>query len=337
MSITPKRQAELHIAAFTHEDTLASSITLPLEILTGAAQALGRSSSQPLNFSCFSTEGGALALGSGLSLGTCPLSEFEDADLLIVPAIWRQPQRVLRRDAEQIEIIKKHIEADRLTVSVGSGSFLLAETGAMHGRSMTTHWQWFDAFARRYPSVNLERRQLITQSKAVFCVGSVNSVADLMIYLCGEIFSQRAARHIESQFSPEIRQRFSPSPLGSSRDLHPDELVADAQSEVIKDLRAPLCISKLASMLEISSRTLTRRFKSATGVTISTYLRERRLDEAQSLLRRTNLSVTEVGNTVGHADPSHFARTFRKQTGLTPTAYRALVRQKAFEVAERTT
>ncbi|GIR69431.1 MAG: hypothetical protein CM15mP74_06820 [Halieaceae bacterium] len=54
------------------------------------------------------------------------------------------------------------------------------------------------------------------------------------------------------------------------------------------------------------------------GVTISAYLRERRLDEAQSLLRRTNLSVTEVGSAVGHPDPSHFTRMFREQTGLTP-------------------
>ena len=90
---------------------------------------------------------------------------------------------------------------------------------------------------------------MITQSGAVFCVGSVNSVADLMIYLCGEIFSQRVARHIESQFSPEINSGSLPPP-GLPRDLHPDELIADAQSELMKDLRAPLCIPKLASMLE---------------------------------------------------------------------------------------
>ncbi len=181
MTITPKRRAEFHIAALTHEDMLASSIALPLEILTGAAQALGRSSAHRLNVSCFSSKGGALPVGAGLSVGTRPLSEFQDADLLIVPAIWRQPQRVLRRHAEQIRVIKRHIEADRLTISVGSGSFLLAETGAMRGRSMTTHWQWFDAFARRYPAVNLERRQLITQSGAGFCAGSVNSVAALLM------------------------------------------------------------------------------------------------------------------------------------------------------------
>ena len=86
--------------------------------------------------------------------------------------------------------------------------------------------------------MQLERRQLITQSDNVFCVSSVNSVADLMVYLCGELFSPRVARHIENQFSPEIRQRFSPSPVGAPKDLHHDELIADVQTQLNRDLRA---------------------------------------------------------------------------------------------------
>ena len=214
MNITPYTESLFRIAALTHEDMLASSLTLPLEILTGAAQALGRAGRQRLSTDCFSQVGGPLKIQSGLTLATRPLSELTQADLLIVPAIWRQPQRVLHRHPEQIAVIEQHVGAGGLTISVGSGSFLLAETEHMTGRTMTTHWQWFDTFAHRYPRVQLERRQLITQSDNVFCVSSVNSVADLMVYLCGELFSPRVARHIENQFSPEIRQR-SPPPLSA--------------------------------------------------------------------------------------------------------------------------
>jgi transcriptional regulator GlxA family with amidase domain len=249
---------------------------------------------------------------------------------LIVPAIWRQPQRVLRRHPEQIALIEQHVSAGGLTISVGSGSFLLAETGRMKGRTMTTHWQWFDAFAHRYPGVQLERRRLITQSNSVFCVSSVNSVADLMVYLCGELFSPRVARYIENQFSPEIRQRFSPSPVGTPRDLHHDELIADVQTELNRDLRAAPAVTALASQLGVSTRTLMRRFKFATGVSIGQYLQQRRLDEAQALLRRTNLSITEVGVAVGLHDASHFSRMFREKTGLTPSAFRTAVRDKSF-------
>ena len=328
------RSGKFRVAALLHSDILASSVTLPLEILTGASQAIGRIGTRSLDIACFSEDGGALPIQSGITLDTLPLSDLVDTDLLIVPAIWRQPQRVLRRESRQVALIAQHIAAGGLTVSVGSGSFLLAETGLMTDRSMTTHWQWFDAFAQRYPSVALERRQLITQSDSVFCVSSVNSVADLMVYLCGDIFSPRVARHIESQFSPEIRQRFSPSPLGAPRDLHHDELVADIQIELLRDLREPIRIAELAASSGVSERTLARRFRSATGVSISGYLQQRRLDEAQALLRRTNLSVTEVGSAVGLHDPSHFTRTFRQLTGLTPTAFRTAVRQKGFGVAQ---
>ena len=330
MTIAPNTGSLFRIAALTHEDMLASSLTLPLEILTGAAQALGRAGRQRLSVDCFSYVGGPLTIQSGLTLATTPLSELTQADLLIVPAIWRQPQRVLRRHPELIAVIDQHVGAGGLTISVGSGSFLLAETGRMAGRTMTTHWQWFDTFAHRYPRVQLERRQLITQSDNVFCVSSVNSVADLMVYLCGELFSPRVARHIENQFSPEIRQRFSPSPVGAPRDLHHDELIADVQTELNRDLRNAPAMSALATQLGVSPRTLIRRFKSATGVSIGQYLQQRRLDEAQALLRRTNLSITEVGVAVGINDASHFSRMFREQTGLTPSAFRTAVRDKSF-------
>jgi AraC-like DNA-binding protein len=60
------------------------------------------------------------------------------------------------------------------------------------------------------------------------------------------------------------------------------------------------------------------------------YRQQRRLDEAQALLRRTNLSIMEIGHAVGLSDASHFTRMFREQTGLTPSRYRISVREKAF-------
>jgi AraC-like DNA-binding protein len=60
------------------------------------------------------------------------------------------------------------------------------------------------------------------------------------------------------------------------------------------------------------------------------YRQQRRLDEAQALLRRTNLSIMEIGHAVGLTDASHFTRMFREQTGLTPSGYRIAVREKAF-------
>ncbi len=330
MHISPLLASPFRVAALVHEHMLASSVTLPMEILTGAAQTKSQRSVQTLQFECFSSSGGLLVTQSGLTIATQPLDAIDHIDLMIIPAIWRHPGRVIRKHPDHIERISAHVAQGGLTVSVGSGTFLLAETGTMAGRSVTTHWQWFDTFAARYPAIQLERQQLITQSGPIYCVSSVNSVADLMVYLCSEIFSMRAARHIENQFSPEIRQRFSPSTVGAPRELHGDELVADAQIEIAKDLRGIPSVPDLAARFGVSARTLSRRFKMAAGLSIGDYALRRRLDEAQSLLRRTNLSVTEVAFEVGLTDPSHFTRVFREQLGLTPTRYRAAVREKAF-------
>ena len=331
----PKKWDSLQVAALLHEDVLASSIALPMEILTGAAQAFGQPAVESVSINYYGKKAGPLTIQSGLTLFVDSIDLLPKADLLIIPAIWRQPLRVIRRHPKLINAVKEHLKDNGLTVSVGSGSFLLAETGLMAGRSATTHWHWFDAFAQRYPNVQLARNQLITQAGQVFCAGSVNSVADLMLYLCSQLFSTRVARHIENQFSPEIRQRFSPSPVGVSRDLHSDELVADAQIELNRDLRQSFSMDALATSFKVSKRTLARRFKTATGVPPGQYLQALRLSEAKVLLRRSNLSVTEIGMAVGLYDPSHFARVFRAQVGVSPRAFRIAVRGKSFGIGDK--
>lgn len=67
---------------------------------------------------------------------------------------------------------------------------------------------------------------------------------------------------------------------------------------------------------------LSRQFKEETGVTVSEYIRDLRLREAQRLLRETDASVTEIGDYVGYPDNNYFIKVFRGKYGLTPGAYR---------------
>ncbi|HEY0100644.1 MAG TPA: AraC family transcriptional regulator [Pyrinomonadaceae bacterium] len=47
-----------------------------------------------------------------------------------------------------------------------------------------------------------------------------------------------------------------------------------------------------------------------------------RMNEARRLLRETKMGVVDVALEVGYANPSHFARLFRRETGLSPSNYR---------------
>ncbi len=324
----------LRVVAALYPRALATSIALPLDVLqaAGNAASAGRRGHKPVSLQLASSQSEPVELTGGVRLAPAiGLDQVEPCDMLLLPGLWRNPQPVLRRESAWLPLLRRLQEAGTIICSVGTGSCFLAEAGLLDGRAATTHWHYFDAFADRYPQVQLKRRHLITQSDQIYCAGSVNSVADLMIHLVEGWFGQRIARQIESQFSPEIRRPFRAHAFQSVDDsAHHDELVLAAQERLQDQLHQPLSLAALAAELQCSPRTLTRRFNAATGQTPSAFLRNQRLVAARELLRTTNLSVGEIAWQVGLQDVSYFTALFQKHEGLTPGRYRKSVRGKLF-------
>ena len=320
------------IGALVHEFALASSVTLPTELAMAAAQASGQSTgTDDLLVTLFSPNGGSIRTSGGLEIMTQPIAEAASLDLLVIAAIWRDPRRVIKRYPELIPFIAKLVNQGSSIAAVGTGSFLLAETGLLDKKPATTHWFWLDEFASRYPAVDLRRDELIVQSDNLYCAGSVNSISDLLVYLMGNFYNTHIARHVENQFSPEIRRRFKSTQLGSQviRE-HRDEVVLDVQMYMQEKFTQSLSMISIAAMFDLSERTLTRRFQRAAGTTPWQYLLNLRLSEAESLLRTTNLSITEIAAEVGMVDLAHFSRQFKKANRLSPSEYRKAVRGKVF-------
>ena len=81
-------------------------------------------------------------------------------------------------------------------------------------------------------------------------------------------------------------------------------------------------ISSFSASLGFTSAYLTKLFNRYKGDTPLKYLTDIRIHEAKRLLTDTGLPIREVGERVGYPDQFHFSKTFRKLTGLNPTAYR---------------
>lgn len=321
-------------AAALYPQALATSITLPLEILQAASEMASvkhRGVSQ-VRLILAAPDRKQVKLGSGVVLKPeVAFADLPPLDLLLLPAIWRNPLPALTAAGDWLQWLRDQAEKGTRICSVGTSSFLLAEAGLLDGRPATTHWNYFDQFTQRYPAVDLKSRHLITQSDNIYCVGSVNSIADLMIHIVEEWFGSQIARAVENQFSPEIRNRFSAAAYQNEADSsHHDELVAQAQQWLQSNITAPLSITRLAQKLRLSSRTLNRRFKRATGMTPLSYLQSLRIAEAKDLLRHSNLSVGEIAWRQGIHDVSYFSQLFRKYSGMSPLKYREAVRGKLF-------
>jgi len=78
----------------------------------------------------------------------------------------------------------------------------------------------------------------------------------------------------------------------------------------------------LARAAHLSEAQFARVFRREVGVTPMAYLRRARIDRACRLLRRTELSIEEVGRAVGLPAPTHFSRLFRACQGQSPREYR---------------
>ena len=89
-----------------------------------------------------------------------------------------------------------------------------------------------------------------------------------------------------------------------------------------RDSAKPLDIPALARIAYVSEAHFIRTFKETFGETPHRYLQRRRIERAMSLLRTSELSVSEICLDVGFTSFATFSRTFREIVGESPSAFR---------------
>ena len=103
-------------------------------------------------------------------------------------------------------------------------------------------------------------------------------------------------------------------------------IVSDIARYLNKNFHENITLNFLAEKFAISPYHLSRTFKKTTGTNFVEFLNNVRIKEAQKLLRKTNLNITEISNKSGYNSLTHFGRIFKNNTGLTPSKYRKLER-----------
>lgn len=89
-------------------------------------------------------------------------------------------------------------------------------------------------------------------------------------------------------------------------------------------VRDPHPVAGVVAASGVAERSLKRRFKTATGVSLIDYVQNLRIEEAKRLLETGTQPVDEVAADVGYENPAFFRRLLRQRTGLTPGQYRRM-------------
>jgi AraC-like DNA-binding protein len=94
------------------------------------------------------------------------------------------------------------------------------------------------------------------------------------------------------------------------------------RDRIDREYARPLDVEALARDAHMSSGHLSRQFKLAYGESPYSYLMTRRIERAMALLRRGDMSVTEICFEVGFSSLGTFSTRFTELVGVSPSAYR---------------
>jgi LacI family transcriptional regulator len=107
------------------------------------------------------------------------------------------------------------------------------------------------------------------------------------------------------------------------------DVVAGRDSEVNTAVRfirdhghQPLSVNEVLRHVSVSRRSLERRFRALLERGIGEEIQRVHLERGRDLLATTSLSMDEIAERAGFSSPSYMCRVFRRELGLTPTAYR---------------
>ncbi|HEX4709001.1 transcriptional regulator FtrA [Phenylobacterium sp.] len=248
------------------------------------------------------------------------LEALETAGTIIVPG-WKGPDVAPPRPL--IEALQRaHARGARL-VSICSGVFVLAATGLLKNRRVTTHWRYAGRLAAAFPDVIFDADVLyIDEGQILTSAGSAAGL-DLALHLVRRDHGPDIANHV-------ARRLVMPAHRNGGQRQYVEKPVAARERSRLSDLldemrdrlEHPYTISELARSAAMSERTFNRRFLDATGQTPGAWLVMARVDRARALLESGDLSIEEVARRSGFGGPATLRHHFRRQLGVSPTDYR---------------
>lgn len=265
-----------------------------------------------------STSGFDLQIGAGLDA-------MEIADTVIVPGFFprNHPSPVV------VAALQRAAARGARVASVCVGAFALAAAGLLDGRSATTHWEFADELASRFPAVRVTPEVLYVDEGPILTSAGITAGVDLCLYMVRCDYGALASTEVSRRMVAPVHRAGGQAQF-MERPVPDDELgLAATRAWAIQEMQRPLTVSELAQHAGYSTRAFARRFLAEVGATPLRWLNDQRLLEARRLLEATELPVEEVAWRCGLGTAANLRLHLARDASITPTAYRNTFRGDA--------
>jgi transcriptional regulator GlxA family with amidase domain len=332
---TPKQKRLLETLVLALPETAGSALYGLVEVLMSTGniwQRLVRSDAGTLPFHVQIASMSARSFRCGNGIPVSPSVAIRDnpsADIIVIPQLWLGPDEHLGgRHTELTAWIRERYEKGAFIYSACSAALLLAETGLLDGREATSHWGYQELFERRYPQIRFRPEPSLCFADAsgrLVTAGGSTAWHDLALHIISRHVSPGEALRIAKVYllKPHEEGQLPYRPLVKPQP-HADSAVRDCEIWLTKHFHESGAVGRVVKHSRIAERTLKRRFKAVTGLTLIDYLQNLRIEEAKRLLESSQRSADEISADVGYEDASFFRRLFNRRTGLTPMRYRRM-------------
>jgi len=253
------------------------------------------------------------------------MSEFPLVDIIIVPAMVGDIPSIVLENQKLIEWLMTQYREGAALVSTCTGAFLLGATGFLNGKEATTSWFSVVHFRKMFPEVILLDEKIIVDNGKIVTSGATLSFMNLCIYLIEKYFGQELGNYCAKMFLVDKGKSSQQSyAIFSLQKVHKDDEIRKVQDWMENNPEEKLAVSVLSEQFAISERNLIRRFKEATGNTLSDYFHRVKVEKAKQLLEEGRVNIKEIIFRSGYEDPEHFRSIFKRHTGLTMAGYRKM-------------
>lgn len=226
-----------------------------------------------------------------------------------------------------LDSLRAAAAAGRRIASICTGAFVLAQAGLLDGRGATTFWAMSQEFVQRFPAVEVRPDVLFVEDRGILTSAGLSAGIDLCLHMVradyGAAVANATARLVvAAPVRPGGQPQFIETPLPPQG----DSPLAPTRAWALTRLHEPTTLTELARHAGTSVRTLTRRFRSETGLSPLQWLLHQRVDRARQILETTDLPMDQVAERSGLGTADSLRSHLTRHTGLTPTAYRTAAR-----------